>query len=85
VPALRKHRPELILVSSGFDASGFDPLARMMLHSETYRLMARMLKEVTSELCQGRLVLAHEGDILQFTRHTAGWRLWKSFLTAAAR
>jgi len=61
VPALRKFRPELILVSSGFDACGFDPLARMMLHSETYRTMTRVLKDVASEFSQGRLVLAHEG------------------------
>lgn len=61
VPALRKYQPEMILVSSGFDACGFDPLARMMLHSEAYRSMARAMKDVASELCHGRLVLAHEG------------------------
>ncbi len=61
LPALRAYKPELILVSSGFDACGFDPLARMMLHSEAYRTMARMMKEAAAELCNGRLVLAHEG------------------------
>lgn len=61
LPALRAYKPELIMVSSGFDACGFDPLARMMLHSGTYRTLTRMMKEAAAELCGGRLVLAHEG------------------------
>ena len=61
LPALRAYKPELILISSGFDACGFDPLARMMLQSEAYRTMTRMMKEAAAELCKGRLVLAHEG------------------------
>jgi len=35
-----------VVVASGLDAAGFDPLARMMLHSEAYRAMAQMLLEV---------------------------------------
>ena len=37
VAALDAYRPELILVSSGFDASAFDPLSAMMLSSEDFR------------------------------------------------
>jgi acetoin utilization deacetylase AcuC-like enzyme len=61
VPALNRFRPELIVVSSGFDGCAFDPLARMMVDSECYRQMARMVKEVASAHCGGRLVCAHEG------------------------
>lgn len=61
VPALRAHRPELILVASGYDASPMDPLARMMVHSEGFRAMARALVETAGELCSGRLVLSQEG------------------------
>ena len=61
VPALRRFRPELILVPSGFDAGGADPLARMMMHSEGYRRLTRLLMDAADELCQGRLVLSHEG------------------------
>jgi acetoin utilization deacetylase AcuC-like enzyme len=59
--ALRRFAPDLILVSSGFDAGGVDPLGRMMLTSEAYRLMASRLLALAGELCGGRLVLAHEG------------------------
>ena len=60
-PALRRFRPELIVVASGFDAGGVDPLGRMMLTSEAYRRMAARLAGLAGELCGGRLVLAHEG------------------------
>lgn len=61
VPALRRFRPELIVVPSGFDAEGIDPLGRMMVHSEGYRQMTRLLMQAADDLCQGRLVLTHEG------------------------
>lgn len=61
LPALTAYRPDLIVVPSGFDASGADPLGRMMLHSDTYRAMTRMLMEAAGDLCGGRLVMSHEG------------------------
>jgi len=32
-----------------------------MAHSETYRLMTRSLKSAANELCEGRLMMCHEG------------------------
>jgi acetoin utilization deacetylase AcuC-like enzyme len=61
IPALYRYKPELIVVPSGFDASAVDPLGRMMLHSDSYREMTRMLKAAASDLCGGRIVCAHEG------------------------
>jgi acetoin utilization deacetylase AcuC-like enzyme len=61
VPALRRFKPELIMVASGLDAGGFDPLGRMMLHSEHYRRLTRLILEVAAEVCAGRVVLSHEG------------------------
>jgi acetoin utilization deacetylase AcuC-like enzyme len=61
IPALRRFKPELIVVPSGFDASGVDPLGRMMLSSDGYRTMTRMLLEAADDLCGGRLVMSHEG------------------------
>lgn len=57
VPKLRKFQPDLVIVACGFDASGVDPLARMLCTSETYRLMTAQLMEFT----KGRFVAAHEG------------------------
>ncbi len=57
VPAIARFAPDLVVVASGLDAAGFDPLARMMLHSEAYRAMTRMLLDVSG----GRLAMCHEG------------------------
>jgi acetoin utilization deacetylase AcuC-like enzyme len=61
VPALRSFRPELIIVASGLDANAMDPLARMMVHSDGYRELTRLLMDVADEVCDGRLVVEHEG------------------------
>ncbi|MEA9987660.1 class II histone deacetylase [Pseudomonas sp. RTS1] len=61
VPALERFEPELIIVACGYDANAVDPLARMLLHSESFRLLTRALCLAAERLCQGRLVLVHEG------------------------
>ena len=57
LPKLKQFQPDLVIVACGFDAAGFDPLARMLCSSQTYREMTTMLMEFT----EGRLVAAHEG------------------------
>ena len=61
LPALHSFRPELVVVASGFDANGMDPLGRMLLHSGSYRWMTRQLLDAAHETADGRLVLCHEG------------------------
>jgi acetoin utilization deacetylase AcuC-like enzyme len=61
VPALQRYQPDLIVVASGLDANGVDPLARMLLTSETYRELTRLMMDTAQRLCAGRLVLIHEG------------------------
>ena len=66
VPALRAFRPELIVVASGFDASAYDPLGRMDLSAEDFRALTAALMEVAAEVCDGRLVMSHEGGYSSF-------------------
>ncbi|GAA3893147.1 class II histone deacetylase [Saccharothrix violaceirubra] len=61
VPALRRHKPDLVMVAAGFDANAQDPLARMMLTPRGYREIARQVVKAADELCDGRVVCAHEG------------------------
>jgi len=61
VPALDRFRPELIVVASGLDASAVDPLARMLLHTESYRAMTRLMLDAADRHCDGRLSIIHEG------------------------
>lgn len=61
VPSLNNFQPDFIFVSSGFDAGGFDPLARMLCDGETFRRMTNMIKDAAERLCEGKLALVHEG------------------------
>ena len=61
LPAIRAFAPDMIVVASGFDANAFDPLARMLAHSETFREMTRMVMALADEICDGKLVAVHEG------------------------
>jgi acetoin utilization deacetylase AcuC-like enzyme len=61
LPALYRYKPELIVVASGFDANGLDPLARMLLHSESFRWMMERMLAAADHLCGGRVVVEHEG------------------------
>ena len=61
LPALRAYRPQMIVVASGLDANGFDPLARMQAHSDTFRAMTAQVMALADELCGGRMLCVHEG------------------------
>ena len=61
LPALYDFRPELILVSAGFDAHAADPLASMRMTARGYGELTRQLRLAADDLCGGRLVLALEG------------------------
>ena len=60
-PALDRFAPEFVLVASGLDASMCDPLGRMNLTSECFGVLTDRLLDAAGELCDGRLVLCHEG------------------------
>lgn len=61
LPALYAYRPEMIIVASGFDASRYDPLGRMLLSSQAYRGMTAYLMDAANDLCDGKLLVVHEG------------------------
>ena len=60
-PLVRRFRPQLILVSCGFDAHFADPLAGMALSVAGYGELATRLRTLAEELCEGRLVFVLEG------------------------
>jgi acetoin utilization deacetylase AcuC-like enzyme len=61
VPQIAAFKPDLIIVACGFDASAVDPLARMLATADTFRQMTLQVKAAAEALCDGKLVLAHEG------------------------
>lgn len=67
LPALRRHRPQLILVSAGFDGLAGDPLAHLQLDPHTYGAAARLIRELAMELDAAPTVWVLEGgyDLIQ--------------------
>ncbi len=60
-PALKKFKPDLIAVASGFDSSVYDPLGRMMVTAKGFAQMTDSLMEAAADTAKNRLVIAHEG------------------------
>jgi acetoin utilization deacetylase AcuC-like enzyme len=60
-PIAEQYNPDLVMVSAGQDASVHDPLARMMLTTDAFRMMARTMQSIADKVCDGRLVLTQEG------------------------
>ena len=60
-PALSSFRPELLLVSAGFDAHRDDPLAGLEVTTDGYRELARLINGWAMAYCRGRSVWALEG------------------------
>lgn len=60
-PVLSTFKPDIIIIACGYDASGVDPLGRMMAGSDTFAAMTRSMMEAADDLCAGRLAMAHEG------------------------
>lgn len=61
LPALDDFRPELVIVSAGFDAHRSDPLAQLMLDEGDYGWVTEKLIESARRHAQGRLVSTLEG------------------------
>jgi acetoin utilization deacetylase AcuC-like enzyme/S-formylglutathione hydrolase FrmB len=60
-PAARAFKPQLILVSAGYDSHADDPLGGLGLQTEDFGRLTRMVLDLADELCQGRVVIALEG------------------------
>jgi len=61
IPVVRAFRPDLILVSAGFDAHEHDPLGGMRVTTAAFGAMTMALRQLADECCQGRIVLVTEG------------------------
>lgn len=60
-PAIEAFKPDLIVVACGFDAAVPDPLSTMLATAQTFHDMTAFVKGLARELCDGKLVLVHEG------------------------
>lgn len=61
LPAIDIHKPDLILVSAGFDAHEDDPLSDVCLEDDDYRWVTRLLIDMANSYSKGRIVSTMEG------------------------
>ncbi|WP_209506984.1 MULTISPECIES: histone deacetylase family protein [unclassified Ruegeria] len=60
-PRLRAFRPELVIISAGFDAHQDDPLANLNWSTGDFAWITAELCGIADEVCQGRILSTLEG------------------------
>jgi acetoin utilization deacetylase AcuC-like enzyme len=61
IPEMEKFKPNLILVSAGFDAHLDDPLSAISLSEKCFAEMTRMVLRCADRCCSGRVISVLEG------------------------
>ncbi len=61
MPRLEAHRPELILISAGFDAHREDDMGQLGLVESDYAWITQRIKHIAERYAQGRIVSCLEG------------------------
>ena len=61
LPRLREFKPELLVISAGFDAHTRDPLANLNLLEADYTWVTKKLMDIADDSAQGRIVSVLEG------------------------
>ncbi len=56
-----KFKPDLVIISAGFDSRAGDPLGQLLLADEDFAAMTRVVKDWAREACGGRVVSCLEG------------------------
>jgi acetoin utilization deacetylase AcuC-like enzyme len=60
-PAACEFRPDMVLISAGFDAHRDDPLASMNVTEEGYERMTNLVRDIAERYSEGRIVSLLEG------------------------
>ena len=73
LPRLREFKPELVIISAGFDAHTRDPLANLNLVEADFTWVTQKLMEIADDSAQGRVVSVLEGgyDLQGLSRSAA--------------
>ena len=60
-PAAEDFRPDLVMISAGFDSRVGDPLGHFMLGDRDFADLTRVLRDIAAKHSSGRLVSVLEG------------------------
>lgn len=59
--AAAKCKPQLVLISAGFDAHAEDPIGSLGLQTEDFETLTKLVQQVANTYCDGKLVSCLEG------------------------
>lgn len=61
VPRVRDFKPDLLMISAGFDAHEQDPLGQLRMTTAGFGRLTKTLLDLADEVCEGKVVLVTEG------------------------
>ena len=61
IPVLNQFKPDIILISAGFDTHFSDPITQLNLTTQGYGKIIKKVKEASKNVCNGRIVIFLEG------------------------
>ncbi len=61
MPQIRAFKPDIIVVACGYDCAAPDPLGSMLAMATTFGAMTARIRDLAREVCDGKLVVVHEG------------------------
>jgi acetoin utilization deacetylase AcuC-like enzyme len=61
IPAAQKFKPDLVMISAGFDSRKGDPLGHFQLTDPDFAVLTKWLMQFAQENCEGRVVSVLEG------------------------
>jgi acetoin utilization deacetylase AcuC-like enzyme len=80
VPVVRSFRPEMILISCGFDAHLEDPIASMRVSGDGFEAMTRIVRALADDVCDGRIAFILEGGYSALGLHEGTTGLMRAML-----
>jgi len=61
IPRVTAFKPDLLMISAGFDAHEQDPLGQLRMTTEGFGRLTKALLQVADDVCDGKVVLVTEG------------------------
>ena len=70
VPAMERHQPQLVFISSGWDSHALDPLGTLQVSTAAYTHVAATVIDAARRLAEGRVIALLEGG---YDTHALAW------------
>jgi len=61
IPLIEGFKPDMIMISAGFDAHESDPLTSLNISTKGFEHLTRIVKDAAEEVCNGKIVSVLEG------------------------